>query len=313
MTPDVSIVIVNWNTKALLLQCLDSIKQSTRNLSLQIIVVDNASSDGSSEAVTAQFPGVTLVCSSQNLGFAKANNKGLHLATGRYVALINSDVIVLEDCLQTLIRWMDCHADIGLVGPEVLNGDRTLQHSGKRDPNLWRLFSEALFLDKIPFLWQAFPGSDMKAKELANNCCVEVLSGCFWMARKEALIKVGGLDERFFMYCEDNDWCRRFRLAGWIVFYYKEARAVHFGGASSANAPERFFIELKRAQLQYLEKYYGNRGRIIGRAIVFLHSFLRVVLWSLIDRVEPNEHPRAGYIRAKNLACLSWLRRETTR
>jgi hypothetical protein len=156
---DVSIVIVSWNARDYLVKCLRSIEETRGTLTLEVIVVDNASSDGSPEAVAGQFPWVQLIQTGANLGFARGNNVGIVRSTGRYVYLINSDVVLLKGCLQGLVEFMDAHPAVGLAGPRILNADRTFQISMRRSPSLWANWGQAFFLDRAPLLSALFPAS----------------------------------------------------------------------------------------------------------------------------------------------------------
>jgi len=283
---DISVIIVSWNAKRYLRECLESLTQTPSLLTLEVIVVDNASTDGSPEMVAAEFPEVRLIRNDQNLGFARANNIGISQSTGRYVSLINSDVVVQPNCLDLLVKYMDEHPLVGLTGPKILNGDRTLQSSCREFPSLWNNFCEASGLFRL------FPGSSFFSTE--HMLCFphdrvidcDVLVGCFWMMRREALETVGLLDEDFFIYAEDLDWCRRCWNAGWHVNLFPEAQAVHYRAASSANDPARFAIERQRAVLHYWEKYHTWAGRFGIRAILLGGYFLRYLLSVLSRQVQ---------------------------
>src|SRR5208283_2298136 len=206
---DISVVIVSWNAKDFLEQCLRSLADSPTSLRSEIIVVDNASTDGSPEMIETIFPQVKLIKSDQNLGFAKANNIGIRESTGRYVSLINSDVKVLGNCLDPLAEYLEQHPDVGNVGPRVLNRDMTLQSTCRRFPTLWNNFCEASGLSKVFRGSRFFSGEHMFFFPHDRELDVNVLVGCFWMVRKETFKDVGMLDEDFFIYAEDVDWCRR--------------------------------------------------------------------------------------------------------
>ena len=265
--PEISLIIVSWNARDYLLNCIESIYATMAGVRFEIIVVDNASSDGSPEGVKERFPGVHLIQTGANLGFSRANNIGVARATGRYYGFVNSDVLVLPDCVQRLIALMDSHPAVGLAGPRLLNGDRTLQPSCRKEPRLANHLARALFINT------SLADPACKRDEIAE---VEVLAGSFWIARREAVQQVGLLDEAFFFYGEDVDWCRRFRAAGQKVCYFPSAQAVHFGGASSAADPDRFNTELLRATLKLWEKHHGWLSTQAFLAISILHQSLRV-------------------------------------
>jgi len=304
---NISIVIVSWNARKHLLDCLQSIRDTTGALNVETIVVDNHSSDGSPDAVEDRFPETILVRNQTNAGFAKANNIGLAKSAGRYVALVNSDVLILEHCLQNLTTFMDTHPSVGMAGPRILNADRTLQPSGRRFPSLLAAFARAFFLDRLLPQRVFHLRSRMSPAELGRLRSVNVLVGCFWMVRREALEQVGGLDEDFFIYGEDNDWCRRFHRAGWQVMYYPGAEAIHFGGASSSNAPARFFIEMKKSELLYWDKNYGRLARHLACGISLAHIGVRLVIWKIQYYLRPARREKCVPMIERYSKCLRWL------
>lgn len=275
---DVSVVIVSWNAKGFLKECLQSLADSAASRRMEVIVVDNASSDGSPEMVEQEFPHVELIRSKENLGFAKANNVGIRESTGRYVSLVNSDVRILGDCLGQLADYLDHHRDVGNVGPKILNRDLTLQSSCRQFPSLWNNFCEATGLNKAFRGSSFFSGEHMFYFAHDRELPVDVLVGCFWMVRREAFEKAGLLDEDFFIYAEDVDWCRRCWDAGWRVVFYPGPQAIHYRGGSSANDPARFALEQQKAVLHYWEKHHGLAGRLGARAIMEFRRLLRTPL-----------------------------------
>lgn len=304
---DISIVIVSWNAKRYLLDCLESLAQTTAGLSTEVLVVDNASSDGSPDAVERQFPNVKLIRNRQNLGFAKGNNIGISQSKGRYICLINSDVVLLGDCLKRLMAFMDSNASVGMSAPRILNGDRTVQLVAGVLPNPLSELGQALFLNTIKPLKRVFPGSEFSASELAGVRSVPLLYGCFWMVSRIALDTVGLLDERFFMYGEDVDWCKRFNDSGFKVIYFPEAEAVHFGGASSMNAQNRFYVQMKKSRLLYFQKHYGKMGRFFCYVSILLGSIVRLTGWIGLSIIMPGRRQEAFLMRRQYIACLRWL------
>ena len=290
--PVVSIVIVTWNGKRYAIECLESLQALESKLSLQVIVVDNASTDGTPEAIREQFPEVQLVQNSENLGFAKANNIGVGLSRGKYVCLLNSDVVVPKGCFEKMVEFMDANPGIGLLGPKMLSPDGGIGASVMRLPTGWNSLCCALGLHSI------FKKSDIFGGYLMPNFPydaiedVEVLTGWFWMAPRRALDQVGGLDERFFMYGEDIDWCHRYLKAGWRVVFYPEAEALHYGAASSAQAPTRFYVEMRRANLQYFRKHYG-RVRTAGYVFTtWVHELVRIAAYGAVYCVKRTQPVR---------------------
>jgi GT2 family glycosyltransferase len=274
---------------------------------MEIIVVDNASTDGSPESVKSRFPHVRLFCNDSNLGFAKANNLGISASTGRYACLVNSDVKVLKDCITRLVDYCESHTDVGMVGPHVTGRDDRLQPSCRTFPTLQSSLYRALALDTLFPRSRVFASHAMTWWDYNDTREVDVLSGCFWFIRQSALKIVGGLDTRFFMYGEDIDFCRRFHQAGWKVVFNPEAAIIHYGGASSSNAPARFAVEMQRAFLQYFLKHDGRLKTCIHFVLaLFLHLgrfFGSFVPWILLPARRPVLLERIH----SSGACAKWL------
>jgi GT2 family glycosyltransferase len=301
-----SVIIVSWNARGYLRDCLDSIYKTVGQMECEIIVVDNASTDGSPDMVAADFPKVKLIRSSENLGFAKANNLGAKASSGSWLALVNSDVVLHPNCFQELVLFMDSNGDVGLVGPKILGGDGLLQRTCRRLPTVWNTTCRMLALDVVFPRWSLFSGREMRHWKHDTMAEVEVLSGCFWLARREAVEKVGMLDERFFFYAEDVDWCKRFREAGWKVVFMPHATATHFGGGSSSNAPLRYSIELLRANLIYWNKHHGFFGKCVYRLLSILYHSVRLLPRALVKLVRLTARDGDNKFR-EHFVCLRWL------
>jgi GT2 family glycosyltransferase len=296
---DVSIIIVSWNAKAFLLRCLQSLAKETARCRAEIIVVDNASSDGSAEAVEKVFPQVRLICSNKNSGFAKANNIGIKQSCGRYVALVNSDVKVLPGAIERRLVYMNSHPEIGVLGPKVLNADLTLQLSCRKFPTLWNSLCRSLGVDNI------FPSVSFHPHDAVRR--VEALSGCFLLARREALEDVGLLDEQFFMYAEDTDWCKRFHNLGWQNVYYPETQIIHYGGASSSNAPVKFYLALQRANMQYWKKHHHRLAQAGFFLISLLHQIIRILHGLVLYFLRPASKQEIKSKIQRSVYCLRFL------
>jgi GT2 family glycosyltransferase len=300
--PDISVVVVTWNSKAYTIECLESLQKAGPHPAMEIVVVDNASSDGTAEAIAEHYPSVRLIRNAQNVGFARANNQGLQVCRGRYVCLVNSDVVVPEDCMPRVLSYMDANPDIGLLGPKMLTPTGEAGYSVMRFPTAWNTLCCAL----------GFSGFMFKEFNYERTEDVEVLTGWFWVARRSALEQVGGLDEQFFMYGEDIDWSQRFHIAGWRVVYYAGAEALHYGGASSKNAPARFYIEMRRANLQYYRKYHGHLSRFAYSLAVWSHELARVLAYGAIFVLRQSQRAEASFKIDRSLRCMSWLAKAGT-
>jgi GT2 family glycosyltransferase len=255
---DLSVVIVNWNVRDLLQRCVESVLSGQRSITTEIIVVDNASTDGSVEMLRAEFPQTIVIANPENRGFPAANNQGIVAARGRYVLLLNPDTQVLADALDTLVQYMDTHPDVGLVGPQLLYPDGQIQSSRRRYPTLATLFFESTWLESLA------PRSLLRryyVLDQPDNAVLDVdwVTGAAMLARREAIQKVGGMDERFFMYSEELDWCRRIKAAGWRVVYHPAARVIHYEGKSSEQAVAARHVNFQRSKIRYARKYHGPR------------------------------------------------------
>lgn len=305
---DISVVIVNWNTRDLLLDCVSSLMEQTRVSTLEIIVVDNASLDNSIEALVERFPAVISIRNQDNLGFSKANNQGLRIARGRYLCLVNSDVKALDGVLDKLRAFMEDHPEVGAVAPRTVGGDLKLRENCREYPTIRNAFCQAVFLDQLFPSVRAFRGRDLRDYDYATTQEIEVLSGCFLMVRRVVIEMVGMLDERFFIYSEDVDWCKRIRAGGWKVVFLPSAEAIHYAGSSSTVERVLFNREMMKANLQYWRKHHGRAATLLFWSIQILGTALRAVGWSVLILIRL-DHRRCrdqaiGYWR-----MLQWLLR----
>jgi GT2 family glycosyltransferase len=303
----VSAVIVSWNAKQYLEECLYSLNADVCEFPMEIIVVDNASNDGSLEMVQEKFPHVKLIKNAENLGFGKANNIGIQESSGDYIALINSDVHVLSNCITRLVEYCEAHPDTGMVGPFIIGRDGKQQRSCRGFPGVWNMFCRALALDKILPRCKWVGGYFLTFWDHHTCSPVDILSGCFWLVRKKALDDVGLLDEAFFMYGEDMDWCRRFWKKGWPIVFMPDAEAIHYGGVSSSNAPIRFFIEKQRADLQYWKKHHSWIAVKSFFVISCLHHVLRIIGYLIALCLGREKQQISLYKMGRGIACLKWM------
>lgn len=306
---DISVIIVSWNAKKHLINCLNSNinNQAKYKYSHELIVIDNDSTDGSPEAVEKEFPQVKLIRNQQNLGFAKANNIGISACSGRYICLMNSDIIILNDCLESLKKYMDQYTNVGMTGPRFLNSDNILLYSCRNFPSLWNNLCLALALNRLFPKSSFFSDSLMRYWKHNSIRKVDVLPGCLWLVRRNALEQVGLLDERYFIYGEDVDWCKRFHEQGWDVVFYPEAEAIHYHGASSANDPIRFTQEMIRSNLQYWEKHHCRISNACYILIMLLRYWLRFVAKSIQFTLHPTKKKSIVFKLKQNLSCIQFI------
>jgi GT2 family glycosyltransferase len=302
-----SIVIVAWNCKEFLRECLDSLAAYRHDPETEIIIVDNASRDGTLELVCDCYPEASLIQSDENLGFPRGTNVGLRRSSGKYVCLVNPDVRVLDGCIQRMLDYMKENPRVGLLGPQMLCADGTAGRSYMGAPTLWNLFCRALALDTVFPNSKLFGGFLMLYLDRSRISEVDILNGWFWMTRREALDEVGFLDESLFMYADDLDWSKRFRAKGWRVVYFPEAESIHFGGGTTARAPVRFSVEMQRANFQYWKKNYGPVSQVAYLAIMSLHQIVRLVGYSALWLCPQANREEAGFKLKRSFACLQWV------
>ncbi|MCC6606378.1 MAG: glycosyltransferase family 2 protein [Anaerolineae bacterium] len=305
-TPDLSIIIVSWNVRELLANCLRSVLAQT-GLALQVIVVDSASSDGSPELVAEQFPQVELVACQENVGFPRGNNLGLERANGRFILLLNPDTIVHGDALARMVSYLQQHPAVGVVGPQLLNDDGSVQSSRRRFPTLWTAVFESTWLQ--PFAPQAvldhYYVRDVGDGETA---VVEWVMGACLMTRQEVVAQVGGLDEAYFMYSEELDYCRRIHQAGWQVVYYPEAQVTHLSGKSSEQAVTQRHINFNRAKLRYFRKYHGRLAAGVLRLFLLVSYGWQLTLEAIKGAVGHKRPLRWQRVKAYWMVLRSGLR-----
>jgi hypothetical protein len=304
---DISVVIVGWNARPYLELCLQSLANQPPHRSMEIIVVDNASSDGSAEMIEARFPQVKLIRSSENLGFAKGNNVAIRQCRGRYIALVNPDVIVFPGCLDSLAEFLDQNPKVGNVGPRVLNPDRTLQSSCRRFPTLWNNFCSATGLAGRFKNSRFFAGEHMFYFPHDRTLAVDILVGCFSMIRRETFDAVGLLDENLFMYGDDVDWCRRCWKAGWQVVFYPGAEAIHDRGKITAPYPVRFAVAQQRSVIYYWTKHHSLIGVLAVRGIMLSRHLLRYTFAALSDFANAQGRAQNDVSKKVSGACLREL------
>lgn len=279
---DLSIIIVNWNTGDLLKNCLRSIQGCSGNLSVQRIVVDNNSSDGSREMVARCFPDVTLVNSRGNLGFARANNLGLAHARAPLVLFLNPDTEIKAGTLDLMVRFMHTNPPVGALGCKIRNISGTIQRLGLQwFPSPLTEFLKFIAVSERTFshLPRLFPCHDPE-----KSGYVTKLFGACLMVRRSVLEQIGSFDEQFFMYCEDVDLCCRITRAGWKLFYLSDAEILHLGGVASSSVPGAFSVLMTCESFsKFMRKYHGKAGSAAYRTAAFLGAQARLLMLLILS------------------------------
>jgi len=291
---DVSIIIVNWNTKGLLRDCLSSVYEHAGDFDYEIIVIDNASTDGSADMVKNDFQQVILIENSENRGFATANNQGMVVAKGRYVLLLNSDTVVLDNAIANTVRFADENPQAAVTGCRVLNSDRTLQRTCFMFPSILNMLLSSTYLYKLFPKNRFFGREQMTWWDRSDVRKVDVVTGCFMLVRREAIEQVGVMDEQFFMYGEETDWCYRFRKKDWKVMFAPVGQIIHFGGQSTAQKPVAMIVQLRLSILKFIKKHYSWPAYLIARFLVASFFAVRLPVWLAMAFVRPAAHSEAA-------------------
>jgi GT2 family glycosyltransferase len=280
LTPDLSVIIVNWNVGRLLKDCLRSLYKLTKGVTFEVLVVDNCSRKSDLIEVMLTFPHVYYIFLKENLGFAKANNVAIKMARGRFIALLNPDTSLLNNAFDLMLAYMRGHPEVGAVGPKLRTPDGGIQFDAARNlPTLMTEFSQQFFLYRL------FPKSRLGGtyyigwwdhQDVHN---VGALCGACMVVRSEVIQQVGRLDENFFLYWEDVDWCYRIGHAGWQVTYQPEAEVKHLGGHSFAQDSVASRQASFKSCVIFFRKHYGTAAALAARALIFCGSILRIFPW----------------------------------
>ena len=279
-----SVVIVSYNTRELTLRCLRELTEHlcAERLSHEIWVVDNASKDGSAQAIEREFPDANLMMSNANLGFGPANNLALQHARGRFLLLLNSDAFVHPGALTKMLELLDdpAKARVGAVGPRLLNEDGSLQRSCWRFPSPARSWFEALGLARLPGKHPRWSDYYRWAHDEVRS--VDFVIGACVLVRREVYGEIGGFDPEFFLYAEETDWQKRMRGAGWDIVFTPDAQVTHLGGASGKAEKSRVSTLFWQGQERYILKHFGHSGWLVMRAGVIFGVALRTTAYLLL-------------------------------
>jgi len=286
---DISVIIVSFNVRDFLQQCLRSVSEASQNLNTEIFIVDNRSVDGTPDMVRKIYPGVHLIANSENLGFGKANNQALKTARGKYVLFLNPDTIIREDTLDVMFRFMEENPDTALAGCKILNTDGSLQLACRRS-----FPRPSVAIPKLLGLSALFPGNRFLAKynltykNPDESYTVDAVSGSFMFCRRDLIQELNGFDERFFMYGEDLDLCYRVQEKGYNVSYVPHTTIVHYKGESSKSAPFDSLIAFYKAMDQFVRKHFGPGSWLftvltlrLGIILHLVFKFLAGIIYGL--------------------------------
>ena len=295
--PLISAIVVSYNTREMTLECLRALTADLAGVPSEVWVVDNASSDGSADAVAGEFPAVRLVRSERNLGFGAANNRAMREAAGEHFLLVNSDAFLRPGCARALLECLGRHPEAAVAGPRIVRPDGSLQISCFRFPSPSRAVLENLFVASL-FPHHPVLGDYRRWAHDAEREVDWVIGACM-LVRRRAYEEVGGFDERFFMYAEETDWQKRMRDAGWTVRFTPAGEVVHLGGGSGRRSRQavRAFHGSKE---EFFRKHYGGAGVLVNRTTSICGAACRIPLYALITLLK-------GGDAVSRDRCREWL------
>jgi GT2 family glycosyltransferase len=278
--PDITAIVVNYKTPELTNKAVASIFAGSPGIVKEVIVVDNASGDGSPEMIRSKWGDrITLIEDKRNLGFAEANNIAMRMAKGRYFFLLNSDAEAMGDGIEKMVGFADSNPRIGVVGCRIVSS------SGQQQTSCWCTYNLAFLLCRALNLYRVFPNGAFGSINIEEygkpqkTCAVEVVSGCAMLVRSAAADQVGLFDGRFFMYCEDMDWCTRMHKAGYEVYFFRDATVVHLGGGTNPYMRYHTLIEQNRSVLKFMLKEYGIASAFLANILLALFFIIRLPYW----------------------------------
>jgi N-acetylglucosaminyl-diphospho-decaprenol L-rhamnosyltransferase len=272
---DLSIIIVNWNTRQMLADCLKSVETTVKDIAFEVIVVDNGSTDGSQTMLRQQFPNIRLIQNNENVGFAKANNQGMSMSLGRYGLLLNSDALLLDNSVRAMLDLAEAEPQAGVVGAHLLNADGSFQASHTPFPNLWQEF---LILSGVGRMLYGRWHPSCGPEEDKGPQKVDYVEGACLLVRRKAFEDIGGLDEGYFMYAEEVDLCYRMQEKGWQVWYQPIAKVMHLGGGSSRNRRPQREGDLYRSRLRFFRKHYGDRAAWLLKLQILSFTAVKIAI-----------------------------------
>lgn len=276
---DLSAVVVTYHSRDHVADCLRSLERARGALATETLVVDNASADGTVAAVRADFPRVRVIETGDNLGYAKAVNRGIRESAGEFVLVLNPDCVLAAGALAALHAWMRAHPRCAIAAPRIRNPDGTVEFSARAFPTHW-----TFLFNRYSLATRLWPGNPWSRRYLlsdwdhASDRAVDWVSGACMLVRREAIAQVGGMDEFYFMFNEDVDWCHAMKRAGWSVDFVAAAEVVHAIGASKGRVSDRVILERHRGMIHYFRKYHRTNPLLEALAAAVIHLRARLML-----------------------------------
>lgn len=310
---DVSIIVVGWNTRDLVRDCLLSVPNGSIGISYETIYVDNASSDQSAEMVRQEFPWVRVIENQTNEGFVSANNKAIRLSAGRFILLLNSDTLVLGNAIAETLAYADAHPDGAAYTCRVLNPDMSIQRNCFMFPSALNSLLFATYFYKLLKTSRFFGRQNMTWWNFDDEREVPAASGCFLLVRRSVIESVGLMDPIFYFYGDDLDWCWRFRENGWKVLFSPSTSIIHYGGQSSKKRRSEFRLQLHGADLLFIRLHRSLASFLSVKLMTSLFFAVRAPIWTIIglihhDRREECLQNAATYAKGFFYSTFDWKR-----
>lgn len=276
---DISVILISFNTAEMTRKALGLLMSLSNSVKMEVIVVDNASTDGSVEMLRNEFPGITLILNSKNVGFGRANNQALPLISGRFILLLNTDAFVEEDTVAKTIQYMEAHPACGILGVKLIGREGELQPSCRYFPTPWNMFLNSTGLTR--FFKRTIMVDDMTWDHAAVREC-DWVPGCYFLIRKELINQIGLFDPRYFLYYEEIDYCFNAKKAGWRIAYFPYTSVVHIGGESAKSAgkitksgSQLEFLKIE-SELLYFRKNYGLIAVVVNVCLIALADYIQI-------------------------------------
>ncbi|MCK9417952.1 MAG: glycosyltransferase family 2 protein [Nitrospirae bacterium] len=285
---DISVCIVNWNTKELLANCINSLQEKTAGVSYEVIIVDNNSADDSVDMIRQRYPQCKIVACTENIGFTRGNNRCLQEVTGKYVLFLNPDTILATNALYGMFQFMESNHDVGAVGCKLLNQDGSIQYVAARTfPTLWNQFCYLMMLDRLFPTLRMFSAIELSYWDHQDSREADCLTGACIFTRKQVMDRLKGFDDALFMYADDVDLCFRLKKEGLKIYYLASEAIYHLEGQSSKKRSEMFFSSLTQRESNhyYFLKHHGKISAFLYRLIIFHGSLFRLIITtvSIVD------------------------------
>jgi len=308
--PCVSVIIVNYNGRKYLYDCVSSLFNQTKELSLEVFVIDNNSTDGSAEEIAQAFPQVTLIKNLKNVGFAKANNIALTKSRGKYIMLLNPDTVILDRAIEKLVAFLDKSSQASAVGCKLLNDDLSLQRSIGSFPSWTNQIARTFNLHRLLPMVSVFQEIITANSRYSTTHPVDWLFGAAIVIRRDTVDEIGLLDDSFFLFSEEKDWCYRLKGAGKHIFYYPDAEIIHYGRGSTTN-PKSFTL-LALGRLKFIKKHYSTLAYGAFFILTILTMLRNTVIWGALKYIPTQRKRAAQRYAAHRQAFLQLVRfRET--